>query len=227
MQKEEKILNSEQLVAVSKCSIFQGIPLTRLAELFKEAVALCSFQKNEIIYSPHHFEESLCVILQGSAFAEKKDSVLLNTFEAGSCFGVATLFSHSKRYVATVRAKSSCLAAFFPAEQIEELFQKEAVIRQNYIAFLTSRILFLNRKIDQFTAVSAEEKLSFYLLEQLEKGNPIRLTMSYSRLADVLDLSRSSLYRAMDALEAEGILKKEGRLLHILNEEALEQQSQK
>ena len=227
MECEQNTLNTEQLDLLSRCPVFQGIALERLAELLDGKIQLRFFQKEEIIYSPHHFEESLCVILEGRAAAVKKDSVLLNTFNAGSCFGVATLFCHSKRYVTTVLAKSRCLAAFLPAELMEELFQKEARISRNYIAFLASRIHFLNRKIDQFTAVSAEEKLAFYLLEQLEKGNPIHMEMSFSCLADTLDLSRSSLYRAMDALEAEGILRKEGRLLHILSEEALELQTEK
>ena len=75
--------------------------------------------------------------------------------------------------------------------------------------------------IDKFTAVSAEEKLVLWLLEQAEFNNPIPMSVSYARLAEILDLGRSSLYRAMDALEAEGILRKEKKLLTILDMEAL------
>lgn len=223
MEKLEYSLNTEQLQLAAKNPIFQSIPLPRLAELLEQEVLLCSFQKDEIIYSPDHFEERIGLFLKGSAVAEKnKGSVILNTFEAGSCFGVATLFSHSKRYVTTVRAKSDCLVAFLSGESMTRLFQEEPQISLNYIAFLASRIHFLNRKIDQFTAVSAEEKLVFWLLEQAEQANPFRMPVSYAKLADMLDLGRSSLYRALDALEAEGLLKKDGKLLEISDVEALE-----
>lgn len=226
MEIESQNLSKEQLELVSCCPIFQGISAQRLGELLAGRVELRSFARQEIIYSPKHFEESLCLMLKGSAAANKHGSVLLNTFQPGSCFGVATLFSPSKRYVTTVTAKTACLAAFFPAALMEELFRQEPLISRNYISFLASRIHFLNRKIDQFTAVSAEEKLLYYLLEQLENGNPIRMSLSYAKLADVLNLSRSSLYRALDALETDGILRKEGKLLHILDADALEQRTQ-
>lgn len=222
----EQNLNQQQLELLGHCPIFQGISVERLKELLADKVELRRFARGEIIYSPKHFEESLCLILKGTAAADKHGSVLLNTFQPGSCFGVATLFSPSKRYVTTVKATSTCLAAFFPAALMQDLFRQEPTISQNYITFLASRIHFLNRKIDQFTAVSAEEKVVYYLLEQLEYGNPIHMKLSYAKLADMLDLSRSSLYRAMDALEEDGLLHKEGKLLHILDTDALEQRTQ-
>ena len=223
MEKVEKLLSSEQLHLISKNPIFRSVSLPRLEELLQSKIQLTSFQKDEIIYSPKHFKERIGFLLKGSALAEKnKGSVILNTFEAGSCFGVATLFSPSERYVTTVRAKSDCLVAFLSGEAMTRLFREESQISLNYISFLSSRIHFLNRKIDQFTAVSAEEKLIFWLLEQAERSNPFYIPHSYANLADMLDLGRSSLYRALDALEAEGLLKKDGKLLEITDPERLE-----
>lgn len=188
---------------------------------------LRSFARGEVIYSPAHFECSIGLFLSGSAQVEKSGgTVILNTLRPGDWFGVAALFSQSRRYVATVRAASSCRVAFFTHEGLTGMFAAEPVIGLNYISFLSSRIHFLNRKIDQFTAVSAEEKLALYLLEQTENGPSFALPMSYAKLADSLDLSRSSLYRAMDALEDDGVLKKEGRRLTVLDPEGLEQWAQ-
>lgn len=226
MGKEKTEWNMEQLELFCRCPIFQGLSPEHLRDLLGDKVELRCFAREEIIYSPRHFEESLGIILSGSAVAVKNNSVLLNSFSAGNCFGVATLFSHSKCYVTTIKAKTNCHVAFFPAALMQELFRQETLISQNYISFLASRIHFLNRKIDQFTATSTEEKLVYYLLEQLENGNPISMGLSYAKLAAVLDLSRSSLYRAMDALEEANILRKEGKLLHILDVDALEQWTQ-
>ena len=227
MKKNDTFLTSEQLQLIAENPIFHSVSLPRLEELLKLEAQLCFFQKDEIIYSPKQFEERIGFLLEGSAVAEKnKGSVILNTFEAGSCFGVATLFSPSKRYVTTVRAKSDCLVAFLSGESMTRLFREEAQISLNYISFLASRIHFLNRKIDQFTAVSAEEKLAFWLLEQAEQANPFRMPVSFAKLADMLDLGRSSLYRALDALETEGLLKKDGKLLEITDIDRLAQRSE-
>lgn len=219
----EKKLSKEQLLLIAKNPIFQSIPLGVLQPLLEQEVQLGCFKKGEVIYSPDSFEESMGLFLKGSAVAEKNNgSVILNTFSPGSCFGVASLFSRSRRYVTTVKAQSDCLVAFFSGDSMTRLFREEPQISLNYIAFLASRIHFLNRKIDQFTAVSAEDKVALWLLEQAEQENPFQLSVSYAKLADMLDLGRSSLYRALDALEAAGILHKDGKLLTVLNMEKLE-----
>ncbi len=215
-------LSKSDLHILINSPIFTGISEEKLKFLLESKVSLRSFDKDEIIYSPKNFEESLGIVLKGSAVAEKSAGVILNHFKAGSCFGVATLFSPHKRYVTTVKASSSCCIAFFTEDSMKELFRAEERIALNYITFLSGRIHFLNSKIDTFTAVSAEDKLSLWLLEQYESsGSCIQLDRSYGELADSLAIGRSSLYRALDQLEAAGILKKEKKLLHILDPEKL------
>ena len=228
MKMENGVLTEEQLLLMAQNPVFRNIPLETLRPLLNREAQLQSFRKGEILFSPDCFQKSMGLFLRGSVVAEKgRGSVILNTFQPGNGFGVATLFCSSTRYVTTIRAKSNGLVAFFSDEAMTRLFREEPQISLNYISFLASRIHFLNHRIDQFTAVSAEEKVVLYLLEQVEKGNPIRMEGSYAKLADMLDLSRSSLYRAMDALEADGILKKEGKLLTILDQKGLEQWTNK
>lgn len=223
MKEELCQLTDTLLILIAKNPIFQSVEAEKLKTLLEREGNIRSFSKDEVIFSPQHFEESVGLILQGNAVAEKgHGSVILNQFTPGSCFGVATLFSRSKCYVTTVRAKSDCQVLFLSGDSMSRLFREENKIALNYIAFLASRIHFLNRKIDQFTATSAEEKLALWLLEQAELQNPIELNISYAKLADMLDLGRSSLYRALSSLEENGILKKEGKRLTILDFSRLE-----
>lgn len=219
---------TEEYLALAQNSwLFQNVLPETVCRLCWEKGQILAFAKGEVIYSPTHFQRSIGLFLSGSAQVEKGGgTVILNTLRPGDWFGVAALFSQSCRYVATVRAASSCRVAFFTYEGLTAMLAAEPVIGLNYISFLSSRIHFLNRKIDQFTAVSAEEKVALYLLEQTGNGSSFSLPMSYAKLADSLDLSRSSLYRAMDALENAGVLKKEGRRLTVLDPEGLEQWTQ-
>ncbi len=215
-------LTAKEVNNLSLSPIFEGIPVTELDSLLKDDVEIGHFYSGEIIFSPLHFEERLGILLSGSAVAVKPGGVVLNHFGPGSCFGVATLFSPHKTYVTTVKAQQDCSIAFFSEEAMRQLFREREQIALNYITFLSSRIHFLNRKIDKFTAVSAEEKLALWLLEQLESGNSIiQMSCSYAQLADMLDLGRASLYRAFDHWEAVGVLRKEKKLLYVLDADKL------
>ncbi len=223
MKASQSTLTPEQFALGEKSWLFQNVSPHVVHQLMQMG-SIHTFEKEELIYSPTCFQERIGLLLEGIASVEKGGgSVLLHTLSAGSWFGVATLFSQSKRYVSVVRAKKDCTVLFYTASDVTQMFSAEPVIGKNYISFLSSRIHFLNRKIDQFTAVSAEEKLSLYLLEQLSCSNPIHLSVPYSILAEMLNLSRSSLYRALEKLEDMQIIKKEGKKIVVLKPDALEQ----
>jgi CRP-like cAMP-binding protein len=92
----------------------------------------------------------------------------------------------------------------------------------SYVRFLTRRIQFLNRKIRYLTAGSAEQRLALYLLSEIpEEGVPVRLEISAVSLADLLDLGRASLYRAMDRLSEDGFLVRNGHEYRLLQRDKL------
>ena len=91
----------------------------------------------------------------------------------------------------------------------------------SYIAFLSQRIRFLNRKIDSFTAPSAREALLRHLLE-IHRDGAAEITGGYSQLARTLNIGRASLYRALDALEAEGCIRRDGKCITILEDPSKE-----
>ena len=69
------------------------------------------------------------------------------------------------------------------------------------------------------TQTGAEGKLARYLLSSGEDA-PIRT--SATDLARRLGLSRASLYRAFDALEGAGLIRREGKTVCILDRSGLE-----
>lgn len=214
----EKLTPKEEN-ALTQCFIFSGVDgVIEMAEHLGEKQR---FRKNGIIYSPTHYQKSLGILLQGIALVEKNNgSLVLNTLKTSSCFGVAALFAPVQQYVTTIRAKTDCTVLFLSGEALEEMFSQKPKLCRNYIAFLSSRIQFLNSKIDGFTANSPEEKIILYLTQALSQGqNSITLPVSYTKLAENLNLSRSSLYRALDSMEAQGILRKEGRNLTLLEKQ--------
>ncbi len=220
----ERLEKDKALIALlQKSFLFQGLP-ARLAEetLWAEGCEYFAFSTGEALYEPNRYRPAVALLAAGRAVAYKPrgaEPTVLNTFGPGAVFGVAAVFTPVDRYVACVEAKRPCKALFLTQPLLEALFEKDVRAAKNYIAYLSGRIRYLNRRIDGFTAGSAVEKLALYLWElYCNNGGPTFLLPSgMSQLAAVLDLGRASLYRAFDQLEARAAAARKGREVTILS----------
>lgn len=203
---------------LQSCFLFEGIPQAEAAA-FAAQVQRNHFEAGQVIYSAHHFRRAIGVLLHGSAQVTNAAGVPLTTLHRGSCFGVAALFHPVELYVSTVTALEPTEIAFFTDGQLEGMFAQCPRVTRNYITFLSTRIQFLNEKIASFTAPSALARVARYL----EQNGPHATVSSYTRLATELNLGRASLYRALDALANQGVLRREGPCIDVLKPEALAQ----
>ena len=171
---------------------------------------------------PCEFSEMLGVVLAGklqilSADAER--SVVLRSVAKGHVFGAASLFLESRAPVSRLLAQSECTLFFLERTAVRELLAADTAFMDTYLRFLAERVHFLNGKIRCFTAGSTERRLALWLAEQAE-GTPFPVS-SLTTLADTLDIGRASLYRALDKLEAEGLIIRNGREMTVPSTETL------
>ena len=180
--------------------------------------ALCEYLPSETIFSRKAYRKSLSVIVRGRATVRKVHGgkeLVIRSFEAGDVFGMAALFCDKEEYVSEIRADSSCVVAFVPQEIVSEVFRKSPEAAIAYISVLSQKICFLNDKLDNISAPSAISKLSYYLLEKQE------ITIAMQSLAQMLGVSRMTLYRSLDILVENKWVQKEGKKLTVLDREAL------
>lgn len=166
-------------------------------------------------------ERALGVLLDGRLEIQSSDHgrcVILRELCAPGIFGAAALFCEDAAPLSHVKAKSRCTLLYIPLEAVRALLAEDAPFRESYLAFLAGRVRFLNRKIRCFTAGSAERRLALWLAAE-EEAVPIPTSMS--ALADMLDIGRASLYRALERLEGEGLIRKDGRSVTVLSQEEL------
>lgn len=217
-------LPSSFLETASRWMLFSQVDPTcaqrELCRLETEGLVFCKrFARRQEIYSPASYQSCLGLVLEGRVLVEKEGGILLNALGPGDCFGAAALFCDTVQYVTTVRAASDAQVLFLRREALEQLFAALPATAVNYIRFLSGRIQFLNRQLHRFTAPSAEETLLRYLeSEQKAAGgqNPLRLRLSLSRLAETLNMGRSSLYRSLQLLESQGRIRRDGRCITLL-----------
>jgi CRP-like cAMP-binding protein len=204
---------------LSKTFLFCGVESGSILAAFRSPECTCmAFESGEAVYTRRVYHRSLGVVLAGRLKAVKAapegSAVVLNTFSSGNVFGAASLFNSTQQYVSDIYAMRRSRVLFLPQELLQELFRKEPAVAENYIAFLSGRICFLNRCIDHYTGGSAKSRLFAYLASLpalAEEPETVEMPCSMTRLADMLGIGRASLYRAFDELEMENKIRREGR----------------
>ena len=219
-------LNEKELNTVKGTHLFRGAPETVLRKVL--AATDCEvrdFEKGETVYSGKSFSRSLGVVLDGSLRVTKDNAdghaMIMSTLVSGSLFGAAALFNDEEQYATNITALEASRIVFFSQRLVERIIRREPQIAENYIKYLSERILFLNKKMYLLTAGTAEQRLAGFLLDNLSIGHAAELPLPMNRLASALNISRASLYRAMDALCGCGAVVKTGKKICINDAERL------
>ena len=179
------------------------------------------FSAGDDVYEP----QNIIVILKGSVAVIKQTGdkkLLMRTLSDGGVSGVASLFSEDSASVSSLIAQRSTEALYINQDAISELLKTNGEFAMKYVEFLTSRIRFLNSRIKAYTSGSAQSKLAYHLMMSYESvSGEVKLSVSMSRLAEILDIGRASLYRAIDDLTRNGVIRKSERKIEIIDNEKL------
>lgn len=219
-------LNETEMELALKTELFRGSPPSVLTRIL--AVSDCTaaeYEKNDVVYDKTSFSRSLGIVLEGRLRVTKENAdkrpIVMSTLQRGALFGAAALFNSEPEYATKITAIEHSRVLFLPQRLIKRMIEREPDIAENYIRYLSERILFLNRKIYFLTAGTAEQRLAGFLLDNLAVGEYSEMPMPMHRLADALNMSRASLYRAFDELTESGAVSKQGKLVCINNAELL------
>lgn len=218
--------DTEYVKLLSSLPIFKRTDQAVLARWLSEHVQAPATVAAGKDLAPCH-QRSLGILLEGQLeihSADNEKNVILRTLSAPAVFGAASLFCQEESPLSHIKAKSNCTLFFISLEAVRTLLALDEGFREAYLAFLADRVRFLNRKIQCFTAGSAERKLALWLIS--EDQPTVALPASLSSLADMLDIGRASLYRALDKLEGEGLISRSGRTITVISQEKILQKYQ-
>lgn len=211
-------LEPGELECMSQVFLFQPLEAGAVRALIEDdRCTLEVFVKGQSIYTPTAFRRSLALLLTGAAQVTK-GGLSVSLLKAGELFGAAALFTDRGEYETTVTARAHTRILFFPQALMSQWMGEYPVVSKAYVLYLSERIHFLNRKLDELLAPGAAEKLSRYLLTQ---SGPVEC--SATELARRLDVGRASLYRAFAELEAAGAIARQGKQILVLDQALLRQ----
>lgn len=209
--------------AIKSCMLFSELENSLITMLAERAGVLTFDSGCDIT---EYARSSLMVIADGSAnvfSGEAEGNTLLRILTQGDVFGIAGLISGYIE-VSRIVVKSNRLCALsIPKEIVLKIISNDAEFAKKYIAVLEKKIVFLNRRITAFTAGTCERRLATFLCavsgeEQFEAG-PI----AFSSLAKQLNMGRASFYRALEAFERDGIIRRGQKTIFVLSRSQLKE----
>ncbi|MBR5320505.1 MAG: Crp/Fnr family transcriptional regulator [Clostridia bacterium] len=186
--------------------------LTRVLNTYGQSV---SYSKNDVVFSKDNYSPVICIIIKGEARVSKGEAVISH-LKDGEIFGAAFLYNQSYEFENTVTALTPLKVVIIEKSGIDELIKCDSSISFNYISYLSERIGFLNSKIEGYTKPNAEEKLMLYLKKNADTTNgKCEISVSMTELSRVLQISRASLYRVIEALEKQEKICRDGKKIYI------------
>ena len=212
----------EAIEALRSIKLFEGVEEKALFSAVECGSLLQkSYDTGEVICSPSDKERKMVIFLSGEAeiyTADEGRSMLLRTVTKGGVVGVANLFSEED-FVSRVIAARRCRTMEISPQGFGRILENDKRAMYNYLAFLSEKIRYLNRKIVTLTAGSAERRLAYFLDSSApdERSDVAEITVQMSSLCEMLNLGRASLYRAADKLCEEGFITREGKTIKIID----------
>lgn len=213
-------ISRAKLQLVAKTFLFQGVDDFSVERIIlDERCEKRRYSKADVIFDENHFMPALGIILSGEVRVEKNTAdgkrLRLSAMGPGGCFGAAAMFHQRGKYLNVITAEKTTEVLFLSEALITWAMQRDPVITNNYISYLSDRIWFLNGKIAALTAGSAEQRLAVYLLEHGGAAT------SMTDLSQTLCIGRASLYRALEDMEAQNLISRGNKTIEILDEQRL------
>ncbi len=215
-QKIESILKEN-------CIFGKASPQNIQKYMCSDAVKIMEFASGEKIFSPIEEKKGVGILLSGSAVvlpSSGAGNAMLKVLCVGDMFGISNIYSRDLPFPSIITAKCASSVLFISADAFMLLVENDLGALRAYLAMLNNKIGYLNQKICTLTAGSTEKRLALYLVEN-ECANEVICPVSMSALADMLNVGRASLYRALDTLTAQNLIKRDGKKIIILDKNAL------
>lgn len=194
--------------------LFEGLDNECKAKILALLPEKVTFSKGETIYSNDRYERAMGILLDGKATASK-GNIIKRTFAAGDVFGVAAMFGNNNDYISLITAASTCTVQFIPEKQLKDIFKKHPKTAFNYINFLSDRVRFLNKKIEQLSGPDTLSKLLSFLKGNADEKGIVEVK-NMSTLSKMVGIGRTSLYRDLDDLEQKGFITKQNNIIRVM-----------
>ena len=200
--------------------LFRGVSEDRIRLwLFRTNVSVEEYEAGEYLFRKSDTTDRIGILLRGSAEVNRESSdgsMHMSTLKRNDLFGAASICGGGGSFVTDIRCRERTRVLIIPEEEMLELLSGNRTVLRNYLCYLNGRIRFLNQRLDAFSKNSvAARVMTFFAAEA--KGH-IYTVKSFTKLSESLCVSRATLYRALDTLEEEHKIRRNGKEIELMEE---------
>ncbi len=221
-------MQTEALQALAASPLAKGIEETELAKLFASSrVQLRHYGRGEMLFHAGDAPERLYVLVKGRVHVLQdtlsgRQIFITEITAAGDMFGEVYLFMGAPAYDMYAEAAEdtevlSLERGLFSLAE-ETAGGVAAAMQRNLLRVFACNAYFLSRRVRVLASGSLRGKLARWLLQ-----GPAAPELSRDALAAELAVTRPSLSRELAAMQAEGLLRLDGRRIAVSDREGLEQ----
>lgn len=208
-------------MALKQCALFAEIPDSLLAQA-SQRMEMVQLKRREVLLTGDLPFAGLGLVLQGRLqaidYTIDGREVSLSTIEPGSIFGLASLLAPRPVELTWVAQSLTTLAVMSQSDALSLL--EDPLMSMRFARDLAQQVCDSIgwQKILSIHPISA--RICSWLLWHFNNSNQTDLP-THAELAWRLNTTRESVTRALQRLQAEQVLRREGELWHLVDREAL------
>jgi CRP/FNR family transcriptional regulator len=215
---------------IKDIGLFAGVSPKNLSLLIAQATYK-KFKQGEMVIGETDPIRSFYVVISGQlklyrSSAEGKEQTL-QLLAPGDPFGLCTAFA-TDSFPASAMAIEESSVLLIPGTVMETVARQEPALLLNIIQILSQRLKDSMTLIESLALKEIPGRLASFLRHSLpknatDKNTAVELTISQRELSKILGATPEALSRALRKMVGDGILSTAGRVITILDHQALEQ----
>ena len=183
--------------AFSDSELFSGVDPAEVRGGF-----IMSFRRGDCVGETQNGIDCVGIVISGALEVNSSDSGSVSVMKRGGEFGICNIFVN-RRMPTRITAKVKSSVLFIPKEEFARLLGADSGLMYRYVRLCNKKMLYLAERLSLLSVPDCSERLMHYL-DLSQNNGVVKLGVTKDELARQLGISRSSLFRAFGALEADG-----------------------
>ena len=199
----------------------QGLKDDEKGQIDKMLESPMLYKKGSLIYNEETHNAAIGVVVSGclSVKTARESDVIIRSLKKGETFGVSAVFGDgSEGFISRIYAEKDSEVVFVTEELLREIFKKFPLTVENYIRLLSGKIKYLNRKIKLLSCKTTQQAVYEIISSNCDE-NGVAVFENMTGLSHSLGIGRSSLYRCLEQLEEQNLIKKNGKEIKVIDYE--------
>lgn len=213
-----------QIGHLTNTVLFSALPEILLHKLLQNnSIIGVSYDSGELV----HLEEEPCstieIVLKGNLSIEQVgedgDIFTIATFGPESLIGGNLVFSSLPRYAHTILTIERCLLIRIRADILFCLLTGYSEFLKNFLTLISDNTVMVNDRLSHMMQYSLRQRLLLYIRAEMirQKSQNVVLSITKTRLAQILGVSRTSVSRELAKMRDEELLILDKRNITLLN----------